>query len=190
MKTTNLTKWAAAIGCTCVIVLTPQVSAITTLSIGDGRELGFVDAGLPAGDGNVTSYVNQLISMGLNTETTIDRNEFTRSSNAFGSLPAAVLISRTTYGEISASTVDIDVGSVGYDYLLAKYAGPNYGSEVWYIGGLSGIIRIPSHGGKYGISGTSLFTDHQNVPDRGATLVLLGLGFSGLGMVRSRIARE
>jgi hypothetical protein len=72
-----------------------------------------------------------------------------------------------------------------YTYLFAKYDGPNYGSEVWYVGDLSGIITIPSKAGGYGLSGWTLFgPGGPGVPDGGTTAMLLGVALSVLGVVR------
>jgi hypothetical protein len=72
-----------------------------------------------------------------------------------------------------------------YTYLFAKYDGPNYGSEVWYVGDLSGIISIPATAGRYGLSGWTLFGPGvPGVPDGGTTAMLLGAALGVLGMAR------
>jgi len=176
--------------CGALLAFVPAASAIPNLSLFDGNELGFVNYGIPAGDADVTAYVNAMIGLGLGGSTVVTRsgidNTVTRSSNVFSPLDSAVLASRATYGDISGSTVTINLGAGGYEYLLAKYDGPNYGSEVWYVGGLTGDITIPSKASKYGISGTSLFTP-TGVPDGGMTAIMLGAALSGLGLVRRRI---
>jgi hypothetical protein len=174
-----------AIAVTAIMLATLIVSA-NALTIGDSNEIGFINYGIPSGDADVAAYVNHLIDMGLNTSDTALGQDFTRSGNDFGPLADAVLASRTTYGTVGSDTVEIDLGA-GYLYLLAKYDGPNYGSEVWYVGGLTGKITIPSKGGGYGISGTSLFNGTPSVPDGGMTLVLLGSSLTGLALLaRSR----
>ena len=84
--------------------------------------------------------------------------------------------------------IGIDV--TGFDYLFAKYDGPNYGSEVWYVGDLSGVIDIPQKAGKYGLSGWTLFTGSgDNVPDAGSTVSLLGAALMGLVFLRARLQK-
>ena len=155
-----------------------------TLSIGDQHELGFVDFGIPSGDADRTAYVNHLIGMGLGTADTFMNNSFTRSNNNFGPLSTAVWAANGT-------GTSINLGAVGtYTYLFAKYDGPNFGSEVWYVGDLSGVITIPAFGsgGQYGLSGWTLFTaGGQGVPDGGTTVMLLGAALSALGMARRYI---
>ena len=170
-----------------VALLAVSLGSANALTFGDSRELGFINYGIPAGDAAITSYLNYLVDMGLGTSATALGQDFTRSNNNFGVLPDAVFASRTTYGDIAGNTVNIDLGA-GYLYLLAKYDGPNYGTEAWYVGGLTGVISIPSKGGQYGISGTALFNGNgSTVPDGGMTLVLLGSSLTGLALfARSR----
>jgi hypothetical protein len=159
-----------------------QGAGAIPLTIGDSHELGFVDAGIPAGDGNRLTYVNHLVDMALGTSDSADGQQYFRSNNDFGALTDAVLD-----GLVNGAGTSIDLGAGGYTYLLAKYDGPNYGSEVWYVGDLTGLLTIPPTGGGYGLSGWSLFSSipRNDVPEPG-TLALFGLGFVGLALVRRR----
>jgi len=176
----------------------------TSFTIGDSNALGFINYGIPTGDADITSYVNALIGLPLGGTTNVvvgpKTNVITRSFNFFGSLDPAVLASRTSYSSAGA-TVTIDLGT-GYEYLFAKYDGPNYGSEVWYVGGLTGTITIPGFAevvtvGKrghlivndYGISAVALFTPDP-VPDGGTTVVLLTSSLVALAMLRGFVCRQ
>ena len=152
-----------------------------SLAIGDGHELGFVNFGIPSGDADRLNYVNHLIGMALGSEDDAFGQHFTRSNNAFGQLPQAVLA-----GHVNGTSTSINLGAGGlYTYLFAKYDGPNYGSEVWYVGDLSGIIEIPATAGGYGLSGWTLFgTGVPGVPDGGITAILLGTALGALGLAR------
>ena len=152
-----------------------------SLAIGDAHELGFVNFGIPSGDADRLNYVNHLIGMALGSEDNAFGQHFTRSNNAFGQLPQAVLA-----GHVNGTTTSINLGAGGlYTYLFAKYDGPNYGSEVWYVGDLSGIIEIPATAGGYGLSGWTLFgTGVPGVPDGGITAMLLGTALGALGLAR------
>ena len=69
--------------------------------------------------------------MGLGTQDDFQGQHFTRSNNNFGPLSTAVLIGH------NGTSTSINLGAGGtYTYLFAKYDGPNYGSEVWYVGDL------------------------------------------------------
>ena len=164
--------------CAVMLAFSHNASALT---IGDSQELGFVDPGLPASDADRTLFVNSLIGLALNGSTHViigpHDNLATRSNNDFGPLPSAVFA-------LNGGTTTIDLGTGLYSYLLAKYDGPNYGSEVWYVGNLSGIITIPATGGGYGLSGWTLFGPGAGVPDGGITVMLLGVAIGALGIAR------
>jgi hypothetical protein len=151
------------------------------LTIGDAHELGFVNFGIPSGDADRLTYVNHLIGMALGTSDKADGQTYFRSNNSFAQLPQAVLA-----GHVNGTSTTINLGAGGlYTYLFAKYDGPNYGSEVWYVGDLSGIITIPATAGRYGLSGWTLFGPGvPGVPDGGTTAMLLGAALSVLGVAR------
>ena len=154
------------------------------LKIGDSHEFGFVNYGIPAGDQDRVNYVNHLIGMSLGQTDTADGQTYFRSWNAFSQLPQAVLA-----GNMQGKTVSINLGTGGlYTYLLAKYDGTNYGTEVWYVGDLSGMITIPATAGKYNLSGWMLLgPGAPGVPDGGTTAMLLGAALSALGIARRYI---
>ncbi len=165
----------------CAVMLAFSTNA-SALTIGDSQELGFVDPGLPAGDANRTLFVNTMIGLALGGSTHVivgpHDNFITRSNNDFGPLPTAVFA-------LNGSTTTIDLGTGLYSYLYAKYDGPNFGAEVWYVGNLSGIITIPATGGGYGLSGWTLFgPGGVQVPGGGITVMLLGVALGALGIAR------
>jgi VPDSG-CTERM motif len=178
------------LGVLCAVALALGSTArATTLVIGDSHELGFVEFGIPSGDSDRTDYVNAMISLPLGGSTHVVRsgqdNLVTRSLNNFGSLPQPAVFG------VNGTSTSIDIGSGIYSYLFAKYDGPNYGAEVWFIGDLSGTITIPATGGKYGLSGWTLFGPGggSHVPDGGTTAALLGLGLSSLAAIRAKFGK-
>ena len=178
-----------AVFCAAMLAFTQNANAYrialppsSVLDLGDNHELGFVNFGIPSGDADRTAYVNHLIGMGLGTTDQALGQTFRRSNNAFSPLPTAVFA-------LNGTSTTIDLGTGLYTYLFAKYDGPNYGSEVWYVGDLSGIITIPATAGRYGLSGWTLFgpgvsVDPHGVPDGGTTVMLLGAALGSLGMAR------
>jgi hypothetical protein len=195
MKTNNivpLKKIAllAAAVCAAMLAVSPNATALT---IGDNQELGKVFFGVPSGDDNRLTYVNAMIGLDLNGSTFVDysppafqNNLVTRSNNDFGPLPTATLLVPSANG--TGTSVDLGDGTL-YSYLFAKYDGKNAGSEVWYVGDLSGTITIPGFGllsgENYALSGWTLFgPGGTSVPDGGTTVMLLGAALGSLGMAR------
>jgi hypothetical protein len=180
-------KYIAAIACAS-LGLAAQVSAIT---IGDNRDLGLINKNQPADTASTTTYVNVLLDRPLGSgPTTITTpngytNDYTRTNNdpLLGVYPDAVFSA-----ELAFTGGNVNLGSTGYLYLLGKYDGQNYGSVVWYVGGLTGTESIPltAVNGQYGLSHVYAFngTGGTTVPDSGSTLMLLGTVLSGLGAAR------
>jgi len=173
--------------CLAAALMAPGSVKAVTLSLFDANELGFVNFGIPSGDADRTTYVNHLIGMNLSTANSGDGQNYTRSANDFGPLDPAVF-------DHNGTDTSVDTGANGFQYLFAKYDGPNYGSEVWYVGGLTGIITIPATAGGYGLSGWTLFTptddtDNTPVPDGGSTMALLGFALVGVDQLRRKMIK-
>ena len=188
IPTKKLAMLSAAL-CAVMLAFSHNASALT---IGDSQELGFVDPGLPASDANRTLFVNTMIGLALGGSTHVilgpHDNLVTRSNNDFGPLPlpTAVFALNSPGGENPPTTIDLGTGGL-FSYLYAKYDGPNFGAEVWYVGNLSGIITIPAfgQGEQYGLSGWTLFgPGGVQVPDGGFTVMLLGAALGALGIAR------
>jgi hypothetical protein len=167
-----------------VVAIVAAISVVasanaTTLSIGDSRELGLISKNQPADPASSTGYLNILLGQALGTGPVhIGNNDFTRTINdpLAGNYPSAVFAL-----DLGAVTT-INLG-LGYTYLLAKYDGQNWGSEVWYVGGLTGSITIPLYGNgeQYAVSHVYLFNPNgETVPEGGMTLVLLGTAVSAV----------
>jgi hypothetical protein len=153
------------------------------LTIGDFHELGWVANGWPSGDPDRLTYVNHLIGMALGTKGKADGQSYTHTTLLAHCRRAA------WDGHVSGTGATINLGAGGlYTYLFAKYDGPNYGSEVWYVGNPSGIIAIPSTAGGVDLSGWTLFRGECGpVPDGGTTVMLLGAALGALGIARRYI---
>ena|SRR5436190_8526648 len=181
------------VGAVCALVLLGVTAKASTLNFGDSRDLGEVLFGIPSGDQDRTDYVNHLVGMTPGTSDSFSGQSFTRSLSSCG---ACTPISVTDISNGTPGDVNVDLGSGGYLYLFAKYDGKNAGSEVWYIGGLSGVITVPDKGlpdvnNKYGLSGWSIWKGGTtNTPDSGTTAALLGLGLTGLAGLRARFGRK
>jgi VPDSG-CTERM motif len=183
--------------CAVLLALGCTAKAATALNFDDSHDLGIVLFGIPSGDVDRTSYVNHLIDMAPGTSDSFSGQTFHRSLHnpgpGFPNYPDAVFA-------LNGTGTTINLGSGLYSYLFAKYDGKNAGSEVWYVGDLSGIITIPATGLKadndadhgYGLSGWTLFGPGggNNAPDGGTTAALLGMGLSGLAALRAKFGRN
>ena len=185
LKMIPTNKLAVLSGAFCAVMLAFSTNA-SALTIGDNQELGKVFFGIPSGDDARTNYVNHLVGMALGSTDVALGQTFERSNNSFGTLPTAIFA-------LNGTSTTIDLGTGLYSYLFAKYDGPNAGSEVWFVGNLSGVITIPAfgltEGQHYGLSGWTLFGPGGGgqVPDGGTTVMLLGAALGALGMARRYI---
>jgi hypothetical protein len=172
----------------------PTRAAALDLNFGDQYDLGNVTPPEPANPTDEEHYVNTLINHAAGTFIDVYGNPpvtytYNRTSASCGTCPAAVYNTSVTNPTITNGQVQINLGSGGFTYLLAKYDGPNGVSEVWNIQGLIGTITIPGFYGMYMISHYTLFGPGGGVPDGGTTVMLLGTALGVLGMARRFIRR-
>jgi hypothetical protein len=179
---------ALAVAAAVWVALPIRANADATLTFGDIYDLGSFKPGDPFGDPFKAPYVNHLTGMTPGTSDSALGQDFTRSLSTFGSpYPAAVFA-------LDGTGTSVDLLGTGYQYLIAKYDAGRAGVEVWDINGLTGTLTIPAFGlaanPKYGLSGWALFNPGPtHVPDNGTTVMLLGAGLSGLGLLRRFVKR-
>lgn len=180
---TPIRRLLIALACAACLGLPHSADA---LSMRDPNELGYVEAGLPSGNQDRTDYLNALIALPLGNSAAVtasgQSNTITRSLNDFGSLAPAAF-------SLNGTGTSIDLGTIGYAYLLANYNGPKFSAEIWYVGGLNGTINIPQKASSYNLIGWTLFAPGESVPDGGTTVALLGAALGGLGIMRRLIKR-
>jgi len=169
----------------CGAMLAPSHDARAfAVGIGDSHELGFLWPGIQkkSGDQNRAIYVNHLLGMALGAINIASGQVYFRSNHAFEPLPAASWASNGT-----GRTIILGAGGL-YTYLFATYKG--YGSEVWYVGNLRGIVTIPFRAGWHCLTGwTLLGTGSAGVPDGGVTVMLLGVALGVLALARRFLIR-
>ena len=167
----------------------PSVAqAVQVLGFDDANDLGYVNPGEPSSIALEQGYVNNLIGLAQNSGlTNIDGHDYFRKDTSCGTCPAAT-------GGLKDDTGNnvVNLGTGGFTYLIAKYDGPNGGSEVWNVQGLTGIYTIPLFGlagQNFGLSHWTLFGTGSGVPDGGTTVMLLGAALGALGMARRFLNR-
>jgi hypothetical protein len=167
----------------CGLILISSQDA-RALSIGDSHELGFLWPGIQQKIDNQKKalYLEQLIDMAFGTIEVAHGEVYFRSNQVFKSLPAATWV-RDGHGRA------INLGSGGlFTYLFATYSG--YGTEVWYVGNLNGVISIPFLAPHHHLTGWSLFAAAGiGVPDGGITVMLLGVALGVLALARRFLMR-
>lgn len=167
--------------CAAMLASSPDAGA---LSIDDSNELGFFWPGIQKKSDiqNGAIYLNHLIGMALGAIDVANGQVYSRSSNGFESLPVAAR-ARSGGGRM------INLGAAGlYTYLFASYNG--YGTEVWYVGNLSGMITIPFLATGHYLTGWTLFGPRSTgVPDGGITVMLLGAALGILALARRFLMR-
>jgi VPDSG-CTERM motif len=167
----------------------PSAAQAIALDFDDAYDLGWVNPGEPADIPAERGYVNNLIGLAQGSgAATIDGHDYFRKNASCGTCPAA------TGGFKDDSGLNVvNLGTGGFTYLIAKYDGPNGGSEVWNVQGLTGVITIPLFGlagQNFGLSHWTLFGGGGGqVPDGGATVMLLGAALGTLGVVRRYLIR-
>jgi hypothetical protein len=159
-------------------------SKASTLGIGDSHQLGFLWPGAQRKTNNQSkaSYVNHLIGMALGAVDVANGEVYFRSNHGFKSLPSAV-------SGVNGGGRSINLRTAGlYTYLFASYDG--YGSEVWYVGNLRGILTIPLLVAGHSLIGWTLFgPGSTGVPDGGITVMLLGVALGVLALARRFLIR-
>jgi hypothetical protein len=216
----NLLKSTFGAICLALLVTAGTANAvILDVGLTDSRAIGDVinNTG-PGGQESRDLYmVNTLLGVPIGTDQIIPAvggEQFQRSSNNFGALPAAVTLGDivTAAGGITfiGDTVSITLTST-FKYLIAAYDGPNGGAEVWDVSiyGIGTTIIIPRYahpavvgtggahdggplvgGDKYQMTGWSLFNPGTtSVPDGGSAIALLGMSMVGVEVLRRRFLK-
>jgi len=166
------------------MLIPSQDSKASALGIGDSRQLGFLWPGIQSKTDNQSkaNYVNHLIGMALGAINVANGEVYFRSNHGFKSLPSAV--SAVNGG---GRSINLRTGGL-YTYLFATYDG--YGSEVWYVGNMTGIITIPFLAAGHSLTGWTLFGPRSiGVPDGGVTVMLLGVALGVLALARRFLVR-
>lgn len=165
---------------------------LRAFSLSASQVIGYVVPATPADPVDETARL-QFFIMLYNGSSAVqpDNNVYTP---VFGAALPAVLPSPAVFGtKIPATTFPVTI-TTPHNYLMAKF-----GSDAvyYYLGGQTGILEslsVPPAVGPNGIglSHISLFNPTgggPTVPDRGATIGLLGGTFLALAFLRRRFAR-
>lgn len=183
---------------TCGFV-TSSWAAVFTLAVGDAWYVGMIYDGIPASEALQVGYINHLITLAPGApavQLPAQRGEIYNrlKSSLSDPLPPAQL----TGGVKNSSGANTGINVTEFAYILGKYDGPNYGTEVWYVPSLTTVNLPAKLGGKknsqYGLSHYSLFRATENltrpVPDTGSTLLLLCVAVLTIESLRRKLRCE
>ena len=182
MIPTNKLALLSAAVCAAMLAFSPK--AAIALTFNDAHVVGTITPAAPVNPTLASAYINYMIALAPGNSGTFHNpnpavtQTITRSNNTFASLPNALVP-----GAVTGHGTTINLGAGVYSYLFAKYA-QNDVSQVWYVRNLSGIVTIPALGPNgHALTLWKLFPGAQ-VPDGGATVMLLGAALGALGMAR------
>jgi hypothetical protein len=183
----------------CILALSFGANTASAITLTFDQASGYVGYVLPAGNSNSSpeaeaAYITYLIGMGLDSteagvlidipgggDPTVD---LYRTEWAYSFVTPVMWVDKLNDpadGKYSA-------GSNVFNYVLAKYGNApgslNQASIVWFSPtGFTGDIFVPTQG----LSHISVFNSFKkDVPDGGATLMLLGGALVGLGALRRK----
>ena len=164
--------------------------------------VGTIDGVISGGVGDELAYAQALLNMLTNTSsnnsglacegaTNNASNENCKTSNTTFDY-SGTLTNLLGDGAKIENPLGSQLTVMGFQYVLAKYDGPNAGYVLFYLPTFGNTIPAKpdnfwSTSGQYDISHLTRFNATTTVPDGGTTLGLLGLGLMGLSYVRRRL---
>lgn len=188
----NLLK--SMLGGLCLTAMLLASNSSKAITINDPDVVGIIVSGEPASIANEADWVNQLLALGanaVNVPSVPAGHLLSTSSTDYNGSVSAVGAFKINNGDAGFS-----LNVSGYQYVLAKYNGPNGGDVVYYLNGAaftlpgnSDLLWENRSGQGYAISHWTGFGRTENVPDGGATITLLGMALAGVGFVRSKMVK-
>jgi hypothetical protein len=182
---------------TSALVLVAAAAGISTnasaivLTQGDANYIGYVFDGIPANESAEVLMINSLLDMSAGAVTTPCSQIVSEDCNRVGSTLDVSGFADATVTDFTKNETGSAMFTVGgYQYIIGKYDGPNYGDLVWYIGNLTGTHSIQTTAGGYDLSHYTLYNPGTIRVPEPATLTLLSLGLLGVGFTASRRRRQ
>ena len=196
----KIATWLIAGACIGLLVQYAQATPTLTLSVDPSITspgttpfvLGDINPDNPASPANESVFIQAMIGLALGGHSQVTAGSQTddvyRSMNAFSGLSGIG-------AQIGSTSTTIPFTLSAGNYIIAaKYDGPNGAAEVWFLTlTQTTSVTIPqnafgNNNSQYGLSGINTYNATTSLPDGGATIALLGLALTSLGLVRSKLS--
>lgn len=183
---------AAALVCSLAFVVP---AGATTLTLDD--LVGYVVPATPANLSDELAYANNLINWYNGDIANPSGGGYTYTLDAGSNVPAPDLPLATGPGSQSVGVPGYPIDVTGYTYLFAKFGADG---ALFYLDGYTSIDGFDPATGPFdaqghGLSHIALFgpgtppPPPPRVPEGGATLMMVGFGLAGVGMLRRFLKR-
>lgn len=170
------------------LAITCAASAIS-LSPASLSYVGLINDGVPSNPADETGYINILTTLVKNTGPFSGGAYGTETYDRLGSTLDGPFATAVVAGAVKDDSTATSIDATGFAYVLGKYDQSQAGSLVWYVaGGFGGVVTLPDTFNGHALSHISLYNRSGQVPEGGSTVLLLGLGFAILALVRRQIA--
>jgi len=183
---------AIALACALGLVFGAVNAEAISLTYGDGFYLGRIVDGVPSNPTDSASYINSVKVLAAGALATPCSLAITENCDRVGSTLVGGFTTAVVTGTVKYETPPLSgsFNSTGFLYVLGKYGGGGQsdgGTWVWFLNGGQTSVTLPQSFGAGG-PGLSHIEFFNQVPDGGATLMLLGGALVGLGALRRKFS--
>lgn len=189
MKTTIKKLITFGLAAVVLAALSTVADAAIHLTFYDANYVGRIYDSQPSSAADEAGYINDLITLDAGDGITdVGGSDYDRINSTLAGPFATAVVTGASRGAANSRTMTL-VGT--FQYVLAKYDGPNWGDEVWYFeDGITGDIDVPQYPfgqNQYGVSHISAY--NQVAIPEASTFAIWGLfGLLGLAIHRKNLS--
>jgi len=184
----KLTKIAALIG----VCAAPFSAHAIAFTLNGPNTIGSIVSGTETPTAANAAYINALLYRNNNNTTTSPYDQLGKTYSLLNdsgtTLPPADPAGIVDKGGVGG---DDKVNVTGFEYLIVKYGGDHGTAVVFNVANITGNVFVPQKDSAGATHNKYLLfnaagTTTANVPDGGATAMLVGIGLLGLGAFRQK----